>query len=270
MELTPFWFGIYKLSKYALYPLSWVLFLLGLLTLLALLPMSPDRHRWIRRLSVVSLLALYVIASPLTSKLIVTPLEAWHPPFNKTTSQRFDAIVVLGSGAYSHGTLRPEDELSNASRERTTCGVDLLLQGFAPKLVLSGGDATVFGSGPTESLHMKRWARKLGAPEEAVFTESRSRTTYENAIETQRMLGNASVLLVTSASHEPRAVALFRKQGLQPTPAPCGYYSKDRLEDGWTTLTVFDLVPQVGALELTTHALSEVAGGIVYWLTGKL
>jgi len=32
MELTPFWFGLYKLVKYGIYPLNWVLLLMALTT----------------------------------------------------------------------------------------------------------------------------------------------------------------------------------------------------------------------------------------------
>ena len=41
MELTPFLFGVYKLVKYALYPLNWVLLVMMLTTLLLWLPFSP-------------------------------------------------------------------------------------------------------------------------------------------------------------------------------------------------------------------------------------
>jgi uncharacterized SAM-binding protein YcdF (DUF218 family) len=117
---------------------------------------------------------------------------------------------------------------------------------------------------------MKRWAQRLGVPETAILLEERSRTTYENAVYTKRILGDASVLLVTSAGHLPRATALFRKQGLQVTPYPCGYTVRDRPEAAWDLLTGFDFIPDIRSLEKTTIAVVETAGIVLYRLAGKL
>jgi uncharacterized SAM-binding protein YcdF (DUF218 family) len=270
MELTPFWFGLYKLAKYALYPVSWVALLLGLTVALTLLPPSPPRHRWIRRLALSAFLALWLLGIPITADILLGTLEAWYPPPEPAALPRFDAIVVLAGGVRGKGTLRPAHELVDLTRQRTACAADLFLQGLAPKLLLSGGDATIFGHGPTEASEMKRWAQRLGVPETAILLEDRSRTTYENAVYTKRILGDASVLLVTSASHLPRAMALFRKQGLRVTPYPCGYRVRHRPADGWDELTVFHFIPDVWSLDKTTDAVIEMAGFLLYRLAGKL
>lgn len=270
MDLTPFLYGLYKLAKYGLYPLSWIISLLGLLVLLAVLPHSPRRLRWIRLLSLGTLVLLCLLSAHITGSKLVGLLESWYLPFDPARGQHFDAIVVLGGGIRTKGTLRPTDELSDLTARRTTCGAELYLQGFAPKLLLSGGDPTVLGHGPRESPEMRRWAQRLGVPDQAIVIEDQSRTTYENAVYTKRLLGNATVLLVTSPSHLPRAVALFKKQGLSPTPAPCGYLSKNRPQDGWDELDPFAFLPTANSLDLTTDAVTEVAGILIYWATGKL
>ena len=56
----------------------------------------------------------------------------------------------------------------------------------------------------------------LGVPADALILETRSRNTYENAVEVKQelaALGAERVGLVTSAMHMPRSVALFEKQG---------------------------------------------------------
>jgi uncharacterized SAM-binding protein YcdF (DUF218 family) len=135
---------------------------------------------------------------------------------------------------------------------------------------MSGGDANVFRSGPPEAHEMKRWVGRLGVPETAILTEDRSRTTYENAANTKHLLGSSHILLVTTAYHLPRAVALFRKQGFTVTPMPCGYEAADYPLDSWRHLTLFDLLPSYTALAITTHAIDEMAGIAVYWTVGKL
>lgn len=84
MELTPFFFGLYKFVKYGLYPLTWVVLLLGIATLLALFPFSPRRLRWVRRLLMSSLLLLVALSSPLVATPLIGLLESWHPPTTDT------------------------------------------------------------------------------------------------------------------------------------------------------------------------------------------
>ncbi|TKB88537.1 MAG: YdcF family protein [Nitrospira sp.] len=270
MELTPFFFGFYKFVKYGLYPLTWVVLLLGVATVLALLPFSPTRLRWVRTLLISSLFVLVALSSPLIATPLIGSLESWHHPLQLTPSDHFDAIVVLGGGVDEKGSLRPTTEPSSYSRNRTTCGVDLYQQGYAPTLVLTGGDARIFGTGPQEAIEMKRWAIRLGVPESATRIDTEARNTYENATGTRRLIGPASILLVSSASHLPRAVPLFTKQGFRVTPAPCDYASQNLPRENWDNVDPFDVLPNDTSLQQTRDVVSEVAGIVIYWLAGKL
>lgn len=270
MDLTPMWFGVYKALKYLLYPLSWIL-IAGLLALLtACLPVSPGRRTWVRRLLFLTVLLLLLTATPVLSLLYIALLETQYPSFQPTSTSKFDAVVVLAGGIFQKGSLRPADEVSDASRQRTGCGSDLWRQNLAPKLLLTGGDATVFRTGLLESHEMKRWALRLGVPESAILIEEQSRTTYENAVQTKAILGSGRIILVTAAYHLPRAVRLFEKQGFVVTPFPCGYESQHTPQQAWEQATLFDFLPTAKALLITTQAVDEVAGIIVYWLAGKL
>jgi uncharacterized SAM-binding protein YcdF (DUF218 family) len=269
MEMSPFVFGLYKLAKYVLYPLTWIVLILGSVALLTILQSSPRRLRWIRYLVIVALLLLVTFSTPIVAGTLVGLIEEQATPFDASSERRFDAIVVLGAGASGKGTLRPSDELSSNSMERTICGADLFKRGFASRIVFSGGDASIFGEGPQEGVEMKRLALQLGVPDEATIVEGRSRTTYENAVETRRIVGSGSILMVTSAHHVPRALGLFRKQGLNVTPYPCGYLVRDRIADGWDG-DPFDLIPGVDSLRKSTLAINEFAGILVYRLSGKL
>ena len=270
MELTPFFFGLYKFVKYGLYPLTWVVLLLGVATVLALFPFSPTRLRWVRKLLLCSLLLLVTLSSPLVATPLIGLLESWHRPPQLTPTDRFDAIVVLAGGIEEKGSLRPTTEPSSYSRNRTTCGVNLYQQGYAPTLVLTGGDGQIFGTGPQEAVEMKRWAVRLGVPESATKIDTEARNTYENATGTKRLLGPASILLVSSASHLPRAVPVFTKQGFRVTPAPCDYASQNLPGENWGNIDPFDVLPNDISLQYTREAVSEVAGMVIYWLAGKL
>ncbi|MGH7220061.1 MAG: YdcF family protein, partial [Nitrospiraceae bacterium] len=110
----------------------------------------------------------------------------------------------------------------------------------------------------------------LGVPESATMIDTEARNTYENATGTKRLLGPASILLVSSASHLPRAVPVFTKQGFRVKPAPCYYVSRNLPQESWTDIDPFDYLPSDIALQHTREALSEVAGIVMYWLAGKL
>ncbi len=270
MELSPILFAGYKLLKYLVYPLSWIIVPVALATGIALLPFSPRRFRWIRLLLISSMILTLLLATPIPGRTVLAVLEGWYPPFHPSAMTKFDAIVVLAGGIYPQGSLRPQHELSEQSQHRTACGAELFKQGLAPTLILLGGNASAFGQGPSEAGEMKRLANRLGVTDAAIITEEQSRNTYENAVNARQLLKDGSILLVTNAYHLPRAVALFVKQGFHVTPVPCGYETKNRPGEGLEQLNVTDFLPSYHALEITTHAIDEIAGIVVYWLAGKL
>jgi uncharacterized SAM-binding protein YcdF (DUF218 family) len=268
MDFSSFWFGLYKLAKYMIYPYTWVVLLLGWLTILALRRISPWRLLCVRVLVLFTLLVVYALGCPVVAGLLAASLEEPYSPFDLRAGQRFDTIVVLGGGVYPKGSLRPFDTLSHISVERTMCGADLFHRGVAENVLFSGGDGSIIGEGPEDAVVMKQLATRLGVPEEAVLIENRSRTTYEAALEASRIIGKKSILLVTSASHMRRSLALFRKQGMDATPFPCGYYARDRGDA--LDITPFDFLPEVHALVISTNAISEMVGILVYRAIGKL
>jgi uncharacterized SAM-binding protein YcdF (DUF218 family) len=269
MELSPFLYGLYKVAKYAVYPYTWLIVLIGLILLFTWLPASPRVTRWLRRLTLITLLLALFLGTPLVAYNTVGILEAWHPPRDPISLPKSDAIVVLGGGVAPQGKLRPATEPSQVTKERVLCGVDLFAHGLAPTLIMSGGDATAIGSGPHEAEAMKHFAVRLGVPDQAIMTETHSRTTYENAVEVHRLIQpSASVLLVTSAYHMPRAQYLFAQQKIHSTPYPCGYLSRNGPGVEWTW-NPFSLIPTAGAFWQNSLAVSELIGLLVYSLGGR-
>lgn len=269
MDLTPLWYGAYKAAKYFLYPLSWIGGAALVTLFWASLPVTPRRTTWVRRWVCCTLLLLWLTSTPILATTYIGALETWFPPVVPASGSTFDAIVVLAGSVHQKGSLRPSDEASDSSRHRTACGAELWHQGLAPKLVLTGGDATVYRTGPPVSHAMKRWALRLGVSESVILLEEQSRTTYENALYTKTLLGPSHILLVTDAYHMPRAAGLFEKQGFAVTAVPCGFESTHRPQDAWKESTMYDFIPTVNAMQVTTQAIDEAVGIIVYWIAGK-
>jgi ParB/RepB/Spo0J family partition protein len=105
--------------------------------------------------------------------------------------------------------------------------------------------------------------------EERLITavENGSRTTAENAREVAAIwpsLNFSSALLVTSASHMPRALESFRKAGIPVTPSTAD------IRVTREPLDVLDFLPDAAALAGTSDAMKERIGYLVYRMRGDL
>jgi len=86
--------------------------------------------------------------------------------------------------------------------------------------------------------------------------------------------GIEKIILVTSALHMPRSLALFEKQGLQVIPAPVDFTITERnwenaFKPGLDEFLIY-LLPNASSLGLTTNALKEMIGMLIYDLRGWL
>ncbi len=79
---------------------------------------------------------------------------------------------------------------------------------------MSGGDKPVGGE------VMAAFAQSLGIPAAKLLAETRSLDTYGNARGVKPIVKDAPFVLVTSASHLPRAMIIFQTLGMRPIPAP--------------------------------------------------
>ncbi len=176
------------------------------------------------------------------------------------------AIVALGGGVQgSRPGWRNGPHLS-AAADRVWFAAQLYHAGRAPLVILVGGLASDEGLGEPEANAMATFIQDLGVPASALLLESRSRNTWENALYTKRLMNEhhiARVLLVTSAMHMPRAMAIFRKQGIAIIPAPTDFEATP--PDGpW----LLRWLPDVDALEGSSRALKEYLGLWVYRMRG--
>ncbi len=113
-----------------------------------------------------------------------------------------------------------------------------------------------------EAPAMATFMHDLGVPEAAMLMESESRTTRENAVLTEKMLrerGTNRILLVTSAMHMPRALATFRKLGIDAIPAPTDFEAEP--PSGYWLLR---WLPDTDALDKSSRAMKEYLGMWVY------
>lgn len=259
----PAWaFGLYKLVKVTVYPLTWI-WVLMVVTAVLLFCRQTTAKLNMARVTVCSALALlYGLSAGRISDNLAGMLEQAYPPFQAVAGLSYDAIVVLDSDFLPMGGMRPVAELTYESLQRALCGADAYSQGLSKKLVLSGG--------PGGTAEMAKLASRLDVPEHAIVLEGGGRNTYESAKEVRKLLGpQTKILLVTSAVHIPRAVRLFQKQGLKITPYPCGYLTAVQV-GMWNSTLPELLLPDINVLVRSTLAVNELAGLAVYGVAGKL
>ncbi len=248
-------FLLSKVLDFVLLPTVWLLALLGL----ALLARQP--RRWL-----VAALALFLLA---TNPLVVNELLlAWErPPVPLAALPRHaDAAVLLTGITQVHKS--PHDRVYlGFGADRLTSALWLYRAGRVRRIIVSGGSGAVLATAHTEADDLTTLLRLAGVPNSAIIREDKSRNTRENALFTKPLLtpDMDTLVLVTSAFHQRRAMGCFAKAGLHPIGFPAGYRSSDRslAPDAW-------LVPSAEALANFSLLTHEVAGWLMYKALGYL
>jgi len=194
---------------------------------------------------------------------LAAPLEGRYPALDAASLPvDLEAVVVLGGGVLDGpADLGPAARLTPTSLKRTLEGVRLWRTRPAARLILSSG-AWRRGR-PLSGQVMAELALEMGVAKERVVAETLSRDTYENARQTAALLDSGPFVLVTSASHMPRSMAVFHRLGLEPIPAPTDYLIADPAPAFW-------FLPSIKALAINHTLLHEYLGLVWYKLNSLI
>ena len=129
-------------------------------------------------------------------------------------------------------------------------------------MVLSGGGA--FDPVPNARI-MADLAFTVGVKKEDMILESLSKDTKDEARLIQKILGGDRFVLVTSASHMPRSIPLFKKLGMRPVPAPTAHQVKER-----QAMSPGMFFPSTGNLRKAEKAFHEYLGSMWAKITGQI
>jgi uncharacterized SAM-binding protein YcdF (DUF218 family) len=247
------WLDVQRLLTSLILPLP-----LGLgLSALGLVLLWRLRSRWAGALLIgFGVGVITLSASPLVAERLMGSLEAPYPPLVAADCPKADAIVLLG------GAMRPR--LHDDWRPRLHRGSDRIWEaarlyhaGCAPLVVVSAGGGVEPPCRGAEIEGIAELLGDLGVPREALLLEAESRNTQGNAAFSRAILeplGADRVLLVTSAWHLRRAVALFEREGFEVVPVGADYRSFQ------TCGGLGCFVPSVDALEGSGLVLKERLG----------
>jgi uncharacterized SAM-binding protein YcdF (DUF218 family) len=209
----------------------------------------------------VGLIILTLFSYSVISNKLLRPLERKYDSFemkgSSSVSKTEDEssikyVVVLGGGHTSDPELPLISQIGRSSLVRLIEGIRIYRKYPGSKLILSGG--IVFDPVP-EAEVLARVAMETGVPERDIILESKSKDTKDEAMFIKPIVGNEPFVLVTTASHMPRSMALFEKLGMNPIPSPIGH----RVSEG-QGLSPHSFFPSTGNLYKAELAIHEYLG----------
>lgn len=205
---------------------------------------------------VLTVLSYWSVAIPL-----VQSLERTYAMPGAAEVAQAKWVVVLGGGSFADPSVPLPARMTGATLSRLVEGIRLHREIPGSRLLLSG--APVFGSG-SDAQVMSAVAVALGVKPESIVLDDASQDTETQAVNAARVIKGDAFVLVTSASHMPRAVGLFAKAGLKPVPAPTHYMAPER-----GGLAPTDFYPNVYALALMQTVWNEYLGTAWAKLRGR-
>lgn len=184
---------------------------------------------------------------------LLGPLERWHSPLREEQLlPEVRYVVVLGSSYFPRDELPVTSALGDASLVRIVEGVRLIKRLDSVHLVVSGGAPS--GGAPSAAGYAEL-ARELGVSDASLIVLDEPLDTGEEARAVAEAIGEEPFLLVTSASHMPRAMKLMQRAGARPIPAPTGHRVIRSSDVDW-----LGFLPSSTGLRKTEHAMHEYLG----------
>lgn len=219
------------------------------------------------RLCVAALVVLVLTGWQAPISALMHQLESRYPaPPASTNLAQYKGIIVLGGAMEDSAYWEVPGRIAlRGEGERMIVPVALMQRNPHLTLLFTGGDENFSPGRLTEADRAKIFFDLLGVDASRVIYESKSRTTYENGLYSSQLPGvnvGEPWLLLTTAAHMPRSMAVFKKLGWNVTP-----YCVDYRTTGKTDWTGYSMRRGV---ESWFYYLHETIGYGVYWLTGRL
>lgn len=147
-----------------------------------------------------------------------------------TLPGRVDGIIVLGGFGWAEGSEAHHQIQVGDGVERFLIFAELARKYPAAKLVFTAGSGNPLNQNAREADYIRQLWTDLGYDPARVIWERDSRNTYENAVASKALAHpqpGENWVLITSARHMPRAVAIFEKQNWKVIPYPVDYITVD-------------------------------------------
>ena len=253
-------FILSKALYFFINPFSWIL----MVFFAFLLFRNP---KWKKRFKIALIVMLIFFSNPFIFLEFERMWEVHGTPIKQV--KKYEVGIVL-SGMFEYNS-----DLNTLSTRR---GVDRIWQaltlykkGKIKKILLTGGSGYVTGRGLNEARQLKEVLVEWGVPEQDIITETKSKNTYENAVETKKVLTRSyphikKCLLITSGQHMRRARAIFKKQGFEFDTFSTDLYTGPKRHYYWDQF----FVPDTETLYNWNSLIKEWVGYVTYAIMGYL
>ena len=204
------------------------------------------------------------------SRVLTAPLNCRYKTYSRNQPAKSGTkneikvkyVVVLAGGHKSDPKVPVTGQLGGQALIRLVEGIRVLRQNRGAKLILSGGGIT---DPVPEARIMAQASQFMEVSKDHMIIEDASNDTKDQARLIKEIVGKAPFVLVTSAYHMPRSMALFEKLGMHPIPAPAGGTSRIK-----SPFSPQDIFPSVDALGDSTEAIHEYIGILWSRLRGQI
>jgi len=190
---------------------------------------------------------LFLFAYPPFSNFLITKLENQYPKYDYKTNVKY--IHVLGSGHNTDPSQPLSSQIGGASIKRDLEGILIHKSLKDSKIIFTGYEGS---TDVATAIMNAKLAKALGVKEESLLLNPKPKDTKEEAIFTKSIVGEEPFILVTSATHMPRSMMLFKSLGLNPIPAPTNFYKEE--------FSGFLKAPDISAFEKSKIAMHEYIG----------
>jgi len=212
-----------------------------------------------RRIALVGVVSLWLLATPVVGGFLVRCLDRSPPLDVPRAAANAQAIVILGGGTRRYAAEYHGATVSRLTLERLRYGAYLARLTKLPVLV-SGGP--VRGAPPEGWLMGNVLVHEFDVP--VRWIEMHSRNTHENAIDSAKILvadGVRRVVLVGHSFDFPRSRKEFEAAGIDVVPAPIGIPPRLPGDIG-------DYLPGPAGLQLSYYAVYEILANVLFEITG--
>ncbi len=211
---------------------------------------------------------LYFCSLSPVSDALLSHLEKQHPPLLKKDGKidinfKPECIVLLAGGGLPSRGVSAISHLSGPTLGRLAEAAILWKEFPDADFIMTGNII--------EIENMAIAAAEMGVNPDKIIRENESRDTKDHPIRLKPIIADKPFLLVTSASHMPRSMKLFQKQGYKPVAAPANFRSKDEEDkQKFHRVAMDSIFPSINNLQNTHIAMHEYIGLIWGTLRGQI
>ena len=244
-------FIVKKIVGEVMGPLSIGLFI----AFIGLVALYIERLRIAKQLLTLAFVWIALVSYGPVSDMLVKPLEQKFPALIETPVN-VNYILVLGNGHHSDESLPITTQVSSTALIRLNEGIRHYYRLADAKLIVSGYSG--LHDINSHASMQKKVALSLGLDADDILMFDEAQDTLQEAEAMKKLVGKQPFILVTTATHMPRAHKIFTTLGLNPIAAPTDYHAVGKSE--WLH------TPNGGSLKGSDKAFHEYYGLTWEWI----